>query len=53
MPPPRMTATPTRSLRLAAAALALFLLLAGCGSKGALYLPEDDPKARTDAGSKK
>ena len=29
------------------ACLCLLLMLAGCGNKGPLYLPEDDPKKKT------
>jgi predicted small lipoprotein YifL len=30
------------------AALALMTLLGGCGQKGDLYLPDDDPPAQSD-----
>ena len=41
----------SRSLRLASAAIALCLMLSGCGSKGALYLPVPDAdRAKADTG---
>ena len=49
-----MNSSPSRSLRLPFAALVLFLLLAGCGSKGSLYLPEPDAdRAKVEAGKGK
>ena len=40
-----MAVVTTQSLRVIAAAALLACLLMGCGQKGALYLPEDNPES--------
>ncbi len=44
----RSSPTPSLSRRLSAGLLIATLVLAGCGQKGPLHLPEDEPAAATD-----
>lgn len=49
-----MNTSLSRSLRPATAALVLFLLLSGCGSKGSLYLQDPDAdRTKAEAGKGK